>query len=100
MEIEFPYLCPLVGKCSLNCGNGIFEGIDASIGLTTSVYDEKCDDGNNNDGDGCSSTCQIESGYTCVNKYFGLYLELPRFKSVCTKSSSGGGGNSTINYIP
>jgi len=32
------------------CGNGILE-----IG-------EQCDDGNTNDGDGCSSTCQIEAG--------------------------------------
>eukprot|EP01097_Dermamoeba_algensis_P011623 TRINITY_DN905_c0_g2_i1.p1 TRINITY_DN905_c0_g2~~TRINITY_DN905_c0_g2_i1.p1 ORF type:complete len:943 (-),score=224.10 TRINITY_DN905_c0_g2_i1:572-3400(-) len=26
---------------------------------------EQCDDGNSNDGDGCSSTCQIEDGYDC-----------------------------------
>ena len=28
--------------------------------------DEKCDDGNDNDGDGCSSGCYIEEGYYCV----------------------------------
>lgn len=33
------------------CGNGIFE----------SPYEE-CDDGNYNNGDGCSATCQIEDG--------------------------------------
>jgi cysteine-rich repeat protein len=27
---------------------------------------EQCDDGNNNDGDGCSSTCNIEPGYLCT----------------------------------
>ena len=32
------------------CGNGVLQ-----IG-------EECDDGNNEDGDGCSSTCQIEAG--------------------------------------
>jgi fibro-slime domain-containing protein len=28
---------------------------------------EQCDDGNGLDGDGCSHTCQIESGFTCAN---------------------------------
>jgi cysteine-rich repeat protein len=28
---------------------------------------ETCDDGNNINGDGCDSTCQIEMGYTCPN---------------------------------
>ena len=32
MKIESPYQCPLVGGCNLNCGNGIYEGIDTSIG--------------------------------------------------------------------
>ena len=43
-------------KCSCPmaiCGDGILEG------------NEKCDDGNINSGDGCSSTCTIEKGYTC-----------------------------------
>ena len=26
----------------------------------------ECDDGNVNDGDGCSSSCRVELGYTCV----------------------------------
>ena len=26
---------------------------------------ESCDDGNSNEFDGCSSTCQVESGYAC-----------------------------------
>jgi len=26
----------------------------------------ECDDGNNNNGDGCSSDCKIERGYSCV----------------------------------
>ena len=26
----------------------------------------ECDDGNTNDGDGCSSTCKLESGYECT----------------------------------
>lgn len=35
------------------CGNGIMEGT------------EQCDDGNALDGDGCSSTCQLESALEC-----------------------------------
>lgn len=33
---------------------------------------EDCDDGNLNDGDGCSSSCTIESGYSCIGN-FGSY---------------------------
>ena len=35
------------------CGNGSKEG------------GENCDDGNTTNGDGCSSACAIEAGYTC-----------------------------------
>src|SRR6185369_9302883 len=38
------------------CGNGVINP------------NEKCDDGNRDDGDGCSSKCQIEAGYTCLKK--------------------------------
>ena len=37
------------------CGDGVQEG------------SEQCDDGNTADGDGCSATCQIETGPTCGN---------------------------------
>jgi cysteine-rich repeat protein len=37
-----------------NCGNGIRNS------------DEACDDGNNNDGDGCSAQCTVENGNACV----------------------------------
>lgn len=36
------------------CGNGIIEG------------NETCDDSNMESGDGCSSACQLEPGWTCV----------------------------------
>ena len=36
-----------------DCGNGAVSGA------------EDCDDGNQNDGDGCSSDCQIEDGWEC-----------------------------------
>lgn len=37
------------------CGNGFLEG------------DETCDDGNTTAGDGCSSTCAVETGAFCVH---------------------------------
>ncbi len=32
-----------------------------------SVQNEECDDGNIVNGDGCSSTCQLETGYSCTS---------------------------------
>lgn len=36
------------------CGDGVLEGA------------EMCDDGNTKDGDGCSSKCKVEKGYSCT----------------------------------
>ncbi|HEY2729453.1 MAG TPA: DUF4215 domain-containing protein [Polyangia bacterium] len=41
------------GPASSTCGNGVIE------------FGENCEDGNTTSGDGCSSTCVIESHYTC-----------------------------------
>ncbi|MFA7685693.1 MAG: leucine-rich repeat domain-containing protein, partial [Candidatus Gracilibacteria bacterium] len=41
------------------CGNGTWDG-ESGTG-----WAEECDDTNNDNGDGCSSSCQIEDGYTC-----------------------------------
>ena len=41
-------------KCETNCGDG------RKVFLA-----EECDDGNKEDGDGCSSSCQVEPGYVC-----------------------------------
>jgi len=51
------------------CGNGVLDGSD------------QCDDSNTVSGDGCSSTCQIEAGYTCTQDAFNPI-------SVCTRSSN------------
>lgn len=40
--------------CILDCSNGTFDGV------------EECDDNNTTDGDGCDSSCTIESGYICT----------------------------------
>ncbi len=58
--VEIGYDCRNSGRAcvialpDMECGNGILEA------------GETCDDSNTNDGDGCSSACQIESGWTCV----------------------------------
>ena len=44
---------PATSLCSEICGDG-------------KRYVRECDDGNRNDNDGCSSSCTIELGYTCV----------------------------------
>lgn len=38
------------------CGNGLIQ------------TGEQCDDGNTIDGDGCSSTCQVEDGFVCTGE--------------------------------
>jgi fibro-slime domain-containing protein len=40
--------------CATSCGNGAIE-----VG-------EACDDGNTNSGDGCSSSCTVENGFSCA----------------------------------
>jgi cysteine-rich repeat protein len=40
------------------CGDGRRNPVPAA--------NEACDDGNTNSGDGCSSTCQVESGFSCT----------------------------------
>lgn len=51
--------CPTVdGATGLPCGDGVVE----------SVSSEACDDGNGEDGDGCSATCEIEPGYQCAGE--------------------------------
>ncbi len=40
------------GQCASTCGDGL-------------VIGEDCDDGNTRDGDGCSSKCKVEAGFTC-----------------------------------
>ncbi|OGJ69128.1 hypothetical protein A3H90_00610 [Candidatus Peribacteria bacterium RIFCSPLOWO2_02_FULL_55_36] len=41
-----------------HCAGGIADGTKISL--------EGCDDGNETNGDGCSSTCMVESGWTCT----------------------------------
>jgi len=56
--------CP--GDCGSCCGNSVINSGEA------------CDDGNTGSGDGCSATCTVESGWTCVSE-----------PSVCTYCGNG-----------
>jgi fibro-slime domain-containing protein len=53
------------GACTTICGDGLVLGT------------EQCDDGNAVSGDGCSSTCQIEAGFTCTQPPLGNTMIVP-----------------------
>jgi len=61
LSVETGFGCPTAGVACVRtttpavCGNQVVEA------------NENCDDGNTKSADGCSSACQIESGYTCPN---------------------------------
>lgn len=52
------------GECKSKCGDGRLFDFDTPADVDN-LPDEECDDGNLRDGDGCSSTCRIEAGYSC-----------------------------------
>jgi len=56
------------------CGDAL-RGTTASCAFMAS--DEECDDGNTQDGDGCSSTCTEEQDYDCTH-------DALTFLSTCT----------------
>jgi cysteine-rich repeat protein len=55
------------GSCLYNCSYG-FCGDGYIVSLSGWVPLEGCDDGNTINGDGCSSNCQIEYGYSCMDE--------------------------------
>lgn len=83
--------------CTAVCGDGIvFPG-------------EACDDGNAANGDGCSSTCTIEPGATCVNVAAPLptFLDVPviyrdfdTFGGYLTSPDFQFGGGGLLDSIP
>jgi len=48
-----------------NCRVDGVDGCVSACGDGMRIAPEACDDGNASDGDGCSSTCAVESGFTC-----------------------------------
>lgn len=49
------FLVPATHQCTSICGDGL-----------TAAGMEACDDGNNNNGDGCSSSCALEPFFNCT----------------------------------
>ena len=71
---EKGFVCPSpTGVCVEICGTD-------TAGSTFDFYNYECDDGNNVDGDGCSSTCTIEPGYEC---YGGNPLQADFCYEIC-----------------
>jgi len=67
----------LAGDCVIKTGPKVRRGGHAGIVYGTpffcgdgfvNTYNEQCDDGNNEAGDGCSDTCQSEAGYYCTQR--------------------------------
>jgi cysteine-rich repeat protein len=66
MHITVGWECPTVGTaCNIICSNGKQDIHQAGVEGSQLSYTEYCDDGNTSAGDGCSSTCGIESGWEC-----------------------------------
>merc|ERR1712072_1172020 len=64
------------------CGNGIVEG------------SEDCDDGNHNDGDGCSHVCQTEPGWFCTKERPSISSYDPHNHDSQTNNQSSQSGKS------
>jgi cysteine-rich repeat protein len=69
-------VCDAAGQCvqcvkdsdcaSMVCNTGTHTCGTGNCGNGKKTGNEGCDDGNNASGDGCSSTCTVEPGYSCV----------------------------------
>jgi large repetitive protein len=56
-DTSLGYISNKNGGCKIpQCGDGY---LNTNLG-------EECDDGNNSELDGCSSTCKIEEGWSCT----------------------------------
>ncbi|CAD8103068.1 unnamed protein product [Paramecium primaurelia] len=55
-------------KCNNVCGDGIMSN------------QEQCDDGNQESGDGCSQTCQVEIDWICNQGYDCTFVKYPNLK--------------------
>lgn len=59
-----------------------FAGVNAVCGNGRREKGEACDDGNGNNGDGCSATCKLEAGYVCSENF--------KMLSTCTVGCGNG----------
>ncbi|MBF0492396.1 MAG: DUF4215 domain-containing protein [Deltaproteobacteria bacterium] len=90
-KIEANYTCTGSPKSTCTptiptpvCGNGKIEAGEA------------CDDGNKNNGDGCSSTCQIETDYACSGAPSVCDIAGKKY-CICHYTSSGANPYNTIS---
>ena len=79
------------GDCSAICGDGIV------------VSSEGCDDANSNNGDGCSSACQVENNYVCngttpsgASECYLLQIEMTKDATIKASSSN----SFTLHFVP
>ena len=73
-----------LNKCYNICGNGYLYSLGSHDPST-------CDDGNNNDGDGCSSDCFVEDNFVCKRgANYTPVSQLPEKmnRDVCTEELS------------
>lgn len=70
-------------QCRAVCGDGLMHPHGSASGPDNVRPPEACDDGNDIDGDGCSSTCTLEGTHTCT--------VTPYMRSVCSPGRCGNG---------
>lgn len=61
----------LMASCATSSADSDADGgVDVPVGCGDGVVDadEECDDGRSADGDGCSSACAVETGWTCAGE--------------------------------
>ncbi|CDW87181.1 cadg multi-domain protein [Stylonychia lemnae] len=56
-------------ECEDLCGDGI-------------IVDKNCDDGNQNNGDGCSNKCEVEAGFSCPFANYTCHEIIPPFLTI------------------
>ena len=80
--------------CTSVCGDGV-----------TATGAEACDDGNTKSGDGCSTTCVVETNYTCTTNDAGLATcqscgnGVTEGSEVCDDAGAAGGCNDACSGI-
>jgi fibro-slime domain-containing protein len=95
-DCKKPLSCPAGSACSSGCGDGIVLPSDPA---------GTCDDGNNNDGDGCSHDCKVEAGFKCELKPTAMKLPmvLRDFIGWCpttyTKNAADSGNSACDNDV-
>jgi len=85
LRMSFPPRWRVVNWLSI-CGNGIVEG------------SEECDDGNHNNGDGCSQMCQVEAGFFCTKERPSVCSRPGSHKDYSGDDSRGGSSSGGSDY--